>query len=124
MLPVALKMVIVPVELSVATAMLALTSPAISLRSETKGDGNALGKTVRKVRAEGVTPITLTATASAVVGTPASPDTLMIRDCPELMGLPLHWVLLPVRFDTLPGLVSQMRTGVGSALNSVPVPAE
>src|SRR5450631_851156 len=117
-------MVMVPVELSVAMAILALTSPAISLRSEVNGDGSALGSTVRNVGAEGVTPVTFTATALAVVGTPASADTFTVRDCPGLMGLLLHWALLPLRPDGLSGLVSQIRTGAGSALNSVPVPVE
>jgi hypothetical protein len=43
MLPVSLLIVMVPLELRVATTMLALTSPGTSLRSETSGFGSAFG---------------------------------------------------------------------------------
>ena len=110
-----------PVGLKVATARLARTSPATGLRSETKGMG-VLGKTVKKVEAVGATPVRLTTTAVALDGTPARPDTLRVRFCPDPMVLAVHWAADPVKFDGLPDLESQMRTGAGSAVNWAPVP--
>src|ERR1700726_103862 len=102
-------MEMVPVALNVATTRLALTSPGVSSRSETRGLGRADGKTVRKVGADGNTPVRLTTTAVAPLGgTPASPATLRVRVPAGPTLLPRHWLSAPERPEGLPALVSQI----------------
>src|SRR5271155_3417077 len=117
----------VPVGLKVATTRLALTFPLNSLRSETRGEGRLVGKTVRNEGADGDTPVRLTTTAVAFEGTEASPSTFRVRVPPAetvrpKLRNPLHWAAPPVRPDGFPGLVSQIRTGAGSGVNWAPVP--
>src|SRR6202035_3085735 len=112
----------VPPALRVATTILALTSPGTSLRSETRGLGSVFGYAVRKVGADGETPVRLIATAVAPLGTPANPLTCTVRVPPVPRLSPLHWALLPLSTEGLVDLVSQMRIGAGSALYREPLP--
>src|SRR5450755_1159446 len=115
--PARSKIDICPVPgLMVATTMLARISPTAGLRSDDTGTGRA-GNTVRKVGWFGWMPVRLTATAVAPWGTPAKPRMFKVSGVPETMGCPLHWAGAPERFEGLPALVSQIRTGAASALN-------
>ena len=66
--------------------------------------------------------MTLTTTALAPEGTPASPATARVRVPLAPIVLASHWVSVPVSWDGSPARVSQTRTGETSVVNWLPVP--
>ncbi len=70
----------------------------------------------------GATAVRLTTTALAPEGTPANPVTEMVFVVAGVRVELSHWLAGPVRPEGFPALVSQIRTGAGSALNFDPVP--